>query len=345
MYRNENERNFIKKETKANMQLLVGEKYEDSVKYDEIIEDFLNDKKPSIVVKSRVTGCTSLLVSYLIELMDCGENIWYFCNYVNGCKHAMEKIARIVSQYHSFSPIVTFSNLSVKSVISNGTITFISTNSKFDEKLVGREAPDVVVYDEMAFFKSESVNNLLNFISIIGGARKKIKEICVSTLSPKGSVFNFIAEIFNHIKINWTDFPNRFGKGTRLERIVNNVKLSIKIDEENISDVLTNKEFINTMSKEGWELTSDWREEMKKLNGYLFEYVRTEIDAETELEYAERNNMIDDEEEDLNILVDILDEDKINDFLANDFIYDDNDIWVKNQCECNDMCSDWCEIK
>ena len=333
---------WIEARTLSNMRLLIGDSFEESPKYLDIINDFQNTEKPSIIVKSRVVGCTSLLLSYILTKMDEGCNIWYFCFHNNECRNNIEKIQTIVSQYGYTSPTVCSTNMTIKSSFTKGTISFMSVNSNLIDKLRGREAPDIVVYDEMAFFDTVKINELLNLISVFYNTRKDIKEICVSTLSPKGSVFNFIAEIFTPIKINWTDFPDRFGQGTRFVRNTNNVNLYIKINEEDVSNVLSNKNLINTLRKEGWELTSDWRESFKSLTSN--EHIRTEIDAETELEYAERNNMMVDEEEDLNLLVDVLDEDKINNFLENDFIYDDNNIWVKSQCECNDICSDWFEI-
>jgi hypothetical protein len=93
----------------------------------------------------------------------------------------------------------------IKNKQTNSEINFVTINRNIPDFFRSKkELPDYVLYDNMACYNTSKLNE---FMLCMDGKRKpnhQVKEICVSTPSKGGSIFNFIALTApNLICIQW----------------------------------------------------------------------------------------------------------------------------------------------
>ena len=174
-------------------------------KYDEIDNDIINYKRPTIVVASRQCGMTTHMIAWCLAYISSSleSEIWYVTN----SKDVIFDIVKKIKSNIGDMPTLEYSNgwAIITNTQTNSKIRFVSINQNMENFFCGKNIPEYIVYDNMALYNNEK---LFKFITILDEKQtynqKKTKEICVSTPSKGGSLFNFLALTApNVIKIPW----------------------------------------------------------------------------------------------------------------------------------------------
>lgn len=181
-----------------------GKQYVRVDKFDEVDRDIEENERPTIVVCSRQCGMTTHMLVWSLAkistIMD--SEIWYVTNGKQGIYSIFDKIPeeiRKLSFLRIFNGIET-----IKNTETDSKIVFVNINKNMPNFFCGKRQPDYVIYDDMAFYDTKKINEFLNLMDGIRRQKHRTKEICVSTPSKEGSVFNFIALTFKDtIKMPW----------------------------------------------------------------------------------------------------------------------------------------------
>ena len=128
-------------------------------------------------------------------------NIWFVTS--NKCENN-NIVKKLISILKKFEDLRVNSRI-IKNTTNKSKLHFVTLGQSINEIFIGRDVPDYVIYDNMAFMNSSKLNEFITMLDLYRGGRgKSTKEICVSTPSKGGSIFNFLALIAeNPIKIPW----------------------------------------------------------------------------------------------------------------------------------------------
>ncbi|MBP5723250.1 MAG: hypothetical protein J6X18_06730 [Bacteroidales bacterium] len=191
---------------------LVGDKqYVHNRKFDEVDKDIEN-KRATIVVCSRSCGITTHMLAHsLAKIVTTPfHKIWYVTPYKQNVNHIFSmNVSDEVRNLKDFE----FNRYdgTIKCNSTRSEIRFVSSSQNVENIFRGHILPNEVVYDDMAFMKPEGLNDFINMLDECEKmSGKYVKEICVSTPSKNGSIFNFLAMISpNPIFIPWYENPSR----------------------------------------------------------------------------------------------------------------------------------------
>lgn len=198
--------------------LLSGGKPWAEKKYEEIFTDIEDKTHPSVIVCSRQCGMTTHLIAYYLAKISKEKNyyIWFVTPNLNGIENIFYNIINDeLRETGCFKFAYNSNENSIEAFNTNSKIIFMSTSQNIENVIIGKRCPNEIVYNDMAFIPSNELNPFLDaVINRVNVNQFPIKEVCVSTPSKKGSVFNFIALISNHtIKLPWSDIDNNKLKG------------------------------------------------------------------------------------------------------------------------------------
>lgn len=189
---------------------LVGDKqYVHNHKFDEVDKDIEN-KHATVVVCSRSCGMTTHMLAHSLAKIATTpfHKIWYVTPYKRNINHIFSmNVSDEVRNLNDFEFNCYDGTIKCKSKRSE--IRFVSSSQNVETIFIGRTLPNEVIYDDMAFMEAVGLNNFVDTLNeqekVTG---KYVKEVCVSTPSKAGSVFNFIALIARKpIYIPWYDNP------------------------------------------------------------------------------------------------------------------------------------------
>ena len=178
--------------------------YVDVPKYEEVDNDIIQNTRPTVVVCSRQCGMTTHMLTWsLAYISSCIDaEIWYVT-------HDREMIFEMIKNMPDEVKKLDFLKFSfgwtiLENTETNSKIRFVSINQNLPDFFCGKELPDYVIYDNMAFYPAYKLNEFLNLMDMNYTNKHRTKEICVSTPSKGGSIFNFIALTApNPIRIPW----------------------------------------------------------------------------------------------------------------------------------------------
>lgn len=178
--------------------------YVDVPKYEEVDNDIIQNTRPTVVVCSRQCGMTTHMLTWsLAYISSCIDaEIWYVT-------HNREMIFNMIKNMPDEVKKLDFLKFSIGWTIlenteTNSKIRFVSINQNLPDFFCGKELPEYVIYDNMAFYPAYKLNEFLNLMDMYHTNKHRTKEICVSTPSKGGSIFNFIALTApNPIRIPW----------------------------------------------------------------------------------------------------------------------------------------------
>lgn len=184
--------------------ILVGsDKFKPHGIYRSVDYDIESSKKPTIVVCSRRCGMTSHMLSWCFAKANLfeGVRIWYVTNDTYGA-HEHAGVMKMLAEEIGYDSVL--GKDSVFRCGSKSSIRFVSVTQVSEQFFKGKELPDYVIYEDMAFMDCKRINELMSFIGD-GVKQKPIKEVSFSVPSKKGSVFNFLAIVNQEtsIEIPW----------------------------------------------------------------------------------------------------------------------------------------------
>lgn len=182
-------------------------------KFDEVDRDIEESLHPTVVVCSRQCGITTHMVVWsfakISTAMDC--DIWYVVPYkniiFNTLQHIPEEIRNLC--------FLNFDNTHfiIRNTQTNSEIRFVTINRNIPDFFHGKELPDYVIYDDMAFYNALKLNDFMDCMDNKRKPNHPVKEICMSTPSKGGSIFNFIALTApNVIRIPWYECKGCCGR-------------------------------------------------------------------------------------------------------------------------------------
>jgi hypothetical protein len=162
-------------------------------KFDEVDRDIEESLHPTVVVCSRQCGITTHMVAWSLAristAMDC--DVWYVApnkNIIfNTLQHIPEEIRNLGFLYFDNTHFI------IKNIQTNSEIRFVSVNRNIPDFFHGKELPDYVIYDDMALYNTLKLNDFMSYMDSKRKPNHPVKEICASTPSKGGSIFNFIA--------------------------------------------------------------------------------------------------------------------------------------------------------
>lgn len=162
-------------------------------KFDEVDRDIEESLHPTVVVCSRQCGITTHMVAWSLAristAMDC--DVWYVApnkNIIfNTLRHIPEEIRKLCFLYFYKTHFI------IKNIQTNSEIRFVTIDRNIPDFFHNKELPDYVIYDDMVLYDTLKLNDFMNFMDSKRKPNHPVKEICVSTPSKGGSIFNFIA--------------------------------------------------------------------------------------------------------------------------------------------------------
>ena len=173
-------------------------------KFDEVDRDIEQNGRPTVVVCSRQCGMTTHMIAWSLALIstaiDC--EIWYVTD-------SKDSIYGIIKNIPERIMKLTFLKLSngweiLENTETKSKIRFVSINKNLNNFFRDKSLPDYVIYDNMAFYNTSKLNEFLELMDMKSINNHKTKEVCCSTPSKGGSIFNFIALTSpNVIRIPW----------------------------------------------------------------------------------------------------------------------------------------------
>lgn len=192
---------------------LVGDRqYVHNSKYDEVEKDIENNKRSTIVICSRQCGMTTHMLAHSLAKIATTPfyKIWYVTPYKQDINHILSTcVSNEVRNMKDFEFNRYDGTIKCKSRRSE--IRFVSSSQRAETIFIGQTLPNEVIYDNMAFMKPEGLNEFINMLDQLEKVTGNyVKEICVSTPSEQGSIFNFLALIAEKpIEIPWFENPSR----------------------------------------------------------------------------------------------------------------------------------------
>lgn len=173
-------------------------------KFDDIDRDIEQNERPTVVVCSRQCGMTTHMAVWSLAMISTAMhcNVWYVtsnkCEIFEILKHIPEEIRNLC--------FLKFDNTHfiIKNTQTNSEINFVTINRNILDFFHDKELPDYVIYDDMACYNTSKLNEFMNCMDVKRKPNHQVKEICTSTPSKGGSIFNFIALTApNVIRIPW----------------------------------------------------------------------------------------------------------------------------------------------
>ena len=181
-------------------------------KFDDVDRDIEQNERPTVVVCSRQCGMTTHMIAWSLALIssaiDC--EIWY----VTHSKGMIYKMIKNIPEHIMKLKFLKLSNgwEMLENTETKSKIRFVSINKNLNNFFCGKNLPDYVIYDNMAFYPTSKMNEFLNLMDVKRVNNHKTKEICCSTPSKGGSIFNFIAlTAQNPINIPWYEVDKNRG--------------------------------------------------------------------------------------------------------------------------------------
>lgn len=172
--------------------------------FSEVDMDIEEKTRPTVVVCSRRCGMTTHMVAWSLAkistAMDC--EVWYVANCKEEIFSILNNIPEEIKKLHFLK--MNLCQSTIKNIQTNSKLRFVSINTNIPDFFCGKELPDYVIYDNMAFYSPSKLNEFMLYMELKQGTHNTTKEICVSTPSKNGSIFNFIAlTALNAIYIPW----------------------------------------------------------------------------------------------------------------------------------------------
>lgn len=181
-------------------------------KFDDVDRDIEQNERPTIVVCSRQCGMTTHMIAWSLALIstaiDC--EIWYVT-------HSKAMIYEMIKNIPEHIMKLKFLKLSngwemLENTETKSKIRFVSIKKSLNTFFSNKTLPDYVIYDNMAFYPTSKMNEFINLMDVKRANNHKTKEICCSTPSKGGSIFNFIAlTAQNPIYIPWYEVGKNIG--------------------------------------------------------------------------------------------------------------------------------------
>lgn len=181
-----------------------GKQYVKVDKFDEIDKDIEQNEHPTVVVCSRQCGMTTHMMVWSLAMISTAMhcNVWYVTHDKNAIfeifQHIREEIRKLC--------FLKFDNVHfiIKNIQTNSEINFLTINRNIPDFFHNKELPDYVIYDDMACYDTSKLNEFMCCMDAKRKPNHQVKEICTSTPSKGGSIFNFIALTApNVIRIPW----------------------------------------------------------------------------------------------------------------------------------------------
>lgn len=182
-------------------------------KFDDVDRDVEQNERPTVVVCSKQCGMTTHMVAWSLAKISTamGCNVWYVtshkCEIFEILEHIPEEIRNLYFLNFDSTHFI------IKNAQTNSKISFISINRDIPNLFSGNDLPDYVIYDSMSFYNASKLNEFMACMEAKRKPVQHIKEICVSTPSKDGSIFNFIALTApNVIRIPWYECKGCCGR-------------------------------------------------------------------------------------------------------------------------------------
>ncbi len=188
-----------------------GTAYEWVPKMNDVDYDIENNERATVVVCSRCCGITTHMMAWALAKISTNPNIeiWYVTVTNQMSRHIFGNIPGKIRDIEWLK--INNSKMTIENKDNNSKIRFVGIKNNINTFLVGKDVPDYVIYDDMAFMGGNCLNSFLDILDLKETASgKHAKEICVSTPSKDGSIFNFLALIANNpIYIPWYEKASR----------------------------------------------------------------------------------------------------------------------------------------
>lgn len=240
---------------------LIGEKELLSIDiYKKVTQSLNNEKEHSLIVCSRACGMTTHLLAYYLAKITTNHSyeVWFLTPYERMIYSIFDKFHNKNLENNN-NIVINKSNRTISNTLTNSKIRFMSICSNIDTFFVGKKLPNAVVYDDMAFMKGENLKKFMDMLDIREKCENTyVKEVCVSTPSIEGSIFNFLAIISDlKIEIPWY--------------LVHNEGLVLKCKDKDKSNFIIKGtpeqliEYFQISENNNLYFTSPWFEKMKEI--------------------------------------------------------------------------------
>ncbi|MBP5723042.1 MAG: hypothetical protein J6X18_05650 [Bacteroidales bacterium] len=187
-----------------------GTRYQNVSKFDEVDKDLEDNSRATVVICSRCCGMTTHMLAWALAKISTepSTRIWYVEHNANAIDIILRNIPSDIRDIEWLKS-KNFSRI-IQNTENKSEIQFVSINQCLESLFVGmgkERMPNYVIYDNMAFYPSNRINNFITLLEELETCSNQfVKEICVSTPSKGGSMFNFLALIArNPIYIDWKD--------------------------------------------------------------------------------------------------------------------------------------------